>query len=432
MNAIITPSAVHGTVAAPPSKSYTHRAILLATLAHGTSHLYNLLLSADTRATIDACKQLGAQITLDGTTATIVGTGGVLQIAPHTTLQCGLSGTTLRLMTAVAALGNHDIVLSGLPRLGERPLTDLTDALARLGVTIAYLKKGATLPIRINGANRKSVPITISAQQSSQFVSALLLIAPLFPRGLRIRVTQAKSAPYIDMTIAAMHVFGISVKKEGMDYIVDPSTYTGVSYTIEGDYSSASYWLAAAAITQSAVTVTDLTFPSIQADAACVSFLQTFGCQVKTHSDRITVLGKPLRVHPAQGRGGSVFDMGNMPDIVPTVAAVAAYAAGTTKITNIGHLKDKESDRIESVRQMLSSFGRTVTAGSDSLEIHGGGLTGAVIETANDHRIAMSAAVAALGAKGKTTIMNAAVVEKSYPDFWQTLQAIGGMVTYTQ
>lgn len=422
MNVSVYPSKVSGILTAPPSKSISHRAIIIASLANGPSTLENVLLSNDTRYTIDALRALGVRIEENGSRLTIKGTDGVLH-APKSEIYVGNSGTTMRTITAVAALAPGRTVLTGDNRLCERPMKDLLNALFALGIEAKSLRNNNCPPIEIKGGAIVLQKVTISGNISSQYVTALLLIAPFSRSEVTIDVQNLKSKPYVAVTIDVMKAFGVDVKNDNFETFVIPSVqmYRGRNYTIEGDYSSASYFFAASAITGGEVTVKNLNPNSSQGDANFVQILKQMGCLVKKRNNAITVKGlKELRAVDV--------DMGDYPDIVQTLTIVAAFAQGTTHIRNIGHLKYKEIDRIEKPALELAKMGINTDVSENELTIYGAEPRGATIDTHNDHRMAMSFAVAGLGAQGKTIITNAQVVAKSYPNFFNDLKRIGADV----
>ncbi len=405
MKAIIRPSVIGGTISAPSSKSYTHRAIILASLASGKSSIHNPLISEDTRHTIAACQRLGVNIKLKYKTLEIIGLGDRFPRFNHTVkLFCGLSGTTIRLMTAVAAVSPNEFILKGEKRLNERPIGDLVNALIKQGISI-MAKDNQFPPVKVQGASLHGGKINISGKISSQFVSALLLISTFAKKDTEIIVEDLHSAPYIDITIDLMKTFGVTVKKQNHHFFVKAGRgYKALDYTVEGDFSSASYFLSAKAITRSNISLTSLNPNSVQGDKSFMDFL------------------KRLK------NGSSFFDMGNFPDLVPPLSVVAAFHKGQTTISNIGHLRTKESDRIEVLSQELKKMGANIHVEKDCLIIVGSKLHGAKIDTHNDHRIAMSLAIAGLKAIGSTIISDAEVVNKSYPDFWNDLKKIGANV----
>ncbi|MBI2616873.1 3-phosphoshikimate 1-carboxyvinyltransferase [Candidatus Gottesmanbacteria bacterium] len=404
MKVIIKPSNrgdLRGIVSIPPSKSLTHRAIILASLAKGRSEIINPLRSDDTLCTLKACQKLGVATQSHGDTLAIVGTSG--RFIPKKSpihIDCGDSGTTMRFITAVSSLHPSKIFLSGSKRLRERPMEELIEKLHILGVHIANKSH-----LTISGGGIRGGKLKISGSKSSQYISALLLISPFAQNDVELNVAHLSSSPYVDMTIDLMRLFGVDVEKKGNTYFVkSTSHYKAHKYTVEGDYSSASYFLAVKALTKSDVTVTNLNANSVQGDRVFIEILQKMG-KDKLH--------------------GIHIDLGNNPDLVPIVSVLSAFAKGTTTIHNIAHLKFKESDRMKSIQENLRRMGIRVSQTENSLTIIGGQPKGSIIDTFHDHRIAMSFAVAALSASGETTIPNAQVVKKSYPNFWDDLKNIG-------
>ncbi len=399
MNIKIVPSKIEGTITAPPSKSVTHRAIILAALAKGTSVVTNVLLSADTQYTINALRQLGVSIEQNKTTLTIHGSEGKLH-TPKEPIFVGNSGSTMRMLTAVSSLASGKTIITGSKRLLARPMGDLLDAIKQQGT-------------------RTGGEIKIKGDISSQYISSLLLIAPFAKKTVQITIKgNLRSKPYVGLTIDLMKTFGVTVENKNFDEFViqNHQSYIARDYSVEGDYSSASYFFAAAAITNSTITVKNLKQNSVQGDAYFLDVLEHMGCIVSRKNDSIIVTGSNL--------SGITVDMNNYPDIVQTLAVVAAYAKGTTTIKNIGHLKDKETDRLKATAQELTKMGIKLKATDNSLTIMGGVPKGAAIKTYNDHRMAMSFAVAGLGATGETIIRNAEVVNKSYPNFWEDFEKI--------
>lgn len=429
MNVVIQPGTVTGTIAGPPSKSYTHRAIILAALARGSSVIRNALVSDDTLYTLAACKALGAHIRIRGTTLTIEGFHGQPQ-APKDKrpIFCGASGTTARLILSVAALSPDWVMIDGDSRLRQRPMKTLLDALASQEVQVEYAQEAGYLPLRLKSNGLAGGKLTVSSRTSSQFISSLLLVAPYAYDNTTLYTMNTRSAPYIDITLDMMNAFGVTSTRHCLvgtpDTVLEvkKGRYQNVDYRVEGDYSSASYFFAAAAITRSSITVEGLNPNSAQGDKAMIDILEEMGCTVDRSDQSITITAKELN--------GVTKDMGNTPDIVPTLAVVAAFASTPTVITNISHLRQKETDRIEAVAAELQKMKATVETTEDSMTIFPSRLHGATIKTYNDHRIAMSFAVAALGAAEPVLIRESDVITKSYPDFWEDFQKIGAKIQY--
>lgn len=416
MNAIIHPSKVSGTITAPPSKSVTHRAIILAALAHGKSVIKNPLLSEDTKHTIKALKAFGVKIEENNDELIIHGTSGNIT-APNEPINLGNSGTSMRLLAGVATLTKGKTTLTGEKRLLERPVGNLIKALNDLGIKTS---SNPFPPIEIHGSDIKGGNLSVAANLSSQYVSSLLLIAPFAKEQLTITPQILQSKPYVAITIDLMKKFGVKVfTDDNFEKItVFPDAYKAQEYIVEGDYSSASYAFAAAAVTGGNVSVKGLNPYSKQGDAYFLKILEEMCCDVSIHGNTITV-NKSKVLKPV------IVDMGDYPDIVQSLTVVAAYANGKTRITNIGHLRHKETDRINKPSAELKKMGIKVTVDDNSMTITGGKPKGAAIDTHNDHRMAMAFAVAALGSQGTTTIEHAEVVNKSYPEFWHDLESIG-------
>jgi 3-phosphoshikimate 1-carboxyvinyltransferase len=408
---------VQATLTLPGSKSYTHRALMAAALAAGASVLTNALAAEDTELTAQALTQLGAGIDWRGTTIRVTGRAGRWRpvLLP---IYLGNSGTSMRFLTALAALGEGQYRLTGTERLCQRPLGELLEALRQAGVQAVSERGDGCPPVRVTGglAGGKA---QLSGAISSQYLSALLFIGPLAPKGLEIEITgELVSRPYVDLTLEVLGNFGLSYYREGYRYFQLPGgqSYLPREYEIEADASSASYFWAAAALTGGRVTITNLSLESSQGDAAFPEVLGRMGCAIESTPAGLTVRGGPLQ--------GVTVDMATMPDLVPTLAVLAAFAAGDTVITGVAHLRHKESDRLAAVAAELGKLGIEARESADGLVIRGGAPKGAVIHTYNDHRIAMSFAVAGLKIPG-VVITDPDCVGKSFPEFWEFFHRLG-------
>lgn len=419
----ITPSKVSGEVSAPPSKSYSHRAVILATLADGESIIENPLLSDDTNYTLEACRALGADIAIESDSLTVKGTGG--RISPRQeTIFAGNSGSTIRMIAPLAASSPTRIVLDGDERLRQRPMGDLLSALQSLGVHARSLNNNGCPPLEIQGGEFKANQVSLSGAVSSQPISALLMAAPYTRKGLTIKINGGlRSRPYIDITLEAMSAFGVAaVNRSYREFIIEGNQeYKARNYRIEGDYSSAAYFLAAGAIGGGPVTVTNLKNDSVQGDKYLLTILEGMGASVDYDQESVKVSG-------TGGLKGVSISLSDYPDIVPTVAVVAAFAGGKTEINDIGHLSFKESDRIKDTAAELAKMGIKTEVSADRMVIYGGRPSGAEIEAHNDHRLAMSFGLAALFAQGETIINGAEAVSKSYPQFFADLARLGARV----
>ncbi len=425
MKVRITPSSVTGEVSAPPSKSYTHRAVILASLAAGESIIENPLVSDDTLYTIDACRLLGADIALKGNRLRIIGTGGQIRVAPdRQRIFAGNSGSTIRMVAPLAALAQTKVVFDGDDRLRQRPIGDLLSALESLGVRARSLSNNGYPPIEIQGGKFKRGEITIPGRVSSQHVSSLLMIAPYTENGLRIKIAHGlRSRPYIDITLDVMQAFGVeAVNRDYKEFLVKGGQgYKGRHYRIEGDYSSAAYFLAAGATGGQPVALNNLKADSIQGDRHFLTILSEMGGSVEYQKEQV-------RISRHKKLTGVTVDMGDYPDLVQTVAVVAAYAHGKTKITNIGHLRFKETDRLSDTAAELVKMGIRADVTENTIVVYGEKPKGAEIEAHGDHRMVMGFAIAALFADGNSTINGAEAVTKSYPRFFTDLASLGAKI----
>jgi 3-phosphoshikimate 1-carboxyvinyltransferase len=409
-------SAVDATVTVPGSKSLTQRALIAAALAKGESRLIGPLASEDTEYSSQALVQMGVGIEKNDDVWTIIGNGGVVQ-APDRPIYLGNNGTATRFLTSVTALGDAVFTIDGDERMHERPIGPLLTALRGWGVDIRSLAGTDCPPLRITSRGIAGGHTVLPEGKSSQYLSSLLLVAPYARQPASLEVTgEVFSKPYVTMTLAVMADFGIRVQcaADYSSFSIPQGQYLGREYRIEGDASNASYFWAAAAVTGGKVTVANVPVLSLQGDTGLVPLLARMGCNVTQTDNGITV--------ERQDRlEGITVDMGNMPDVVPTLAVVAAFAHGRTEIRNIAHLRIKECDRLHAVVTELQRMGASVEELDEAIIIHGDGgesLRGAEIETYRDHRMAMSFAVAGLKVPG-VRITGETCVAKSFPDFWQ-------------
>jgi 3-phosphoshikimate 1-carboxyvinyltransferase len=398
----------------PGSKSLTNRALVIAALANGTSTLTGTLESEDTLLLIDALKRLGFEVAHDTKLRSIVvnGRGGLIPSAAAE-LFVGNSGTSLRFLTALVCLGNGRYRLDGVTRMRERPVDDLLLALNCLGSNARSELGTGCPPVLVEADGLDGGFAEVGGEVSSQFLSGLLMVLPLAraASSLEVRGTLV-SAPYVAMTLAVMNAFGVSIAEKGnRKFNITPQKYQARRYAIEPDASAASYWFAAAAITGGRITIENLGSSSVQGDLAFIDILEHMGCRVERSQRGTTVQGQLLR--------GVDVDMNAISDTVMTLAVVALFASGMTRIRNVAHIRHKESDRISALAVELRKLGATVEEYDDGLMILPPvRLVPARIETYNDHRMAMAFAIAGLRAEG-VTIENPACVSKTYPDFWE-------------
>ena len=402
----------HCRISVPGSKSYTHRTMIAAALSDGPCTVRNPLRSQDTLLTLAALEKMGAAVADNGQTVDIGGLNGCFKSCDEE-IYLANSGTSMRLLAGVAALGRGTYTLTGTKRMYHRPIGHLLDALNQLGIHARALDDNGCPPVAIPGGHVKGGAVTIDCSVSSQFLSALLLMAPCTQKGLSITVSSGPvSRPYVDMTVDILTRFGIGVQREGYTRfdVAGGQHYRAGEYTVEPDASQAGYFWGAAAITGGSVTVAGVNSASSQGDVGLARVFERMGCRVDEDPQGITVSGGPLEA--------VTVDMADMPDMVPTLAVVAAFANGTTVIENVSHLKAKESDRLAATCNELNKMGVRAEAEADRLLVTGGGARGATIETYDDHRMAMSFAMAGLVVPG-ISIKDPDCVEKSFPAFWQ-------------
>ncbi|MDI6761951.1 MAG: 3-phosphoshikimate 1-carboxyvinyltransferase [Thermodesulfobacteriota bacterium] len=400
------------TVTIPGSKSFTHRALIVSALGEGESVLIHALRSEDTEYTVQALKRLGIQIFLEGDRLHVLGEGGRLK-QEEGEIFIGNSGTSMRFLTALVALKKGTTLLDGNERMRKRPMADLLEGLRALGVK-AYFREGNDCPpVMIESQGLLGGKATIRGEESSQFLSGLLMVAPYAQEDVTLEVTgHLASRPYVDITCEVMRDFGVRVHRDGNRFfsVKAGQRYHPRRYFVEGDASHASYFFSAAAVTRGKVRVKNFRPDSIQGDSGFLNILERMGCEVLRGDEWAEVHGKELK--------GIEVDMNEMPDLVPTLAVTSAFACGKTLIKNIGHLRLKESDRIGVLARELSRIGIQVEEGEDWLKIEGGRGHGAEIDPHNDHRIAMSFAIAGLVIPG-IRIKEPQCVKKSFPDFWE-------------
>jgi 3-phosphoshikimate 1-carboxyvinyltransferase len=406
---------LNASVTAPPSKSYSVRALLLSAMAEGVTTVTNALDSDDTRYALEALRTIGFEIA--GTLRDGVRIGPRRSIsANEVPVFVGNAGTAMRFLTGWLSFVPGRFLLQGEQRMHERPIGDLVDVLMSIGAEVEYVEREGYPPLRIRGKKmRGGFDVEIAADTSSQFASSLMMAGATLPDGITLRLTSLASASYLDITADILGAFGAQVERRDRVVRVRAARQRCDEYRVEGDYSSASYWFAAAAATRGTVRVRGLANPSAQGDALFLDMLVRMGCSVSAE-DEIVVTGAPLR--------GGRFDCNSSPDIVPTLAAIAPLASEPVEIVNVANLRVKESDRIATIASELRRLGATVEERADSLLIQPGWSDApATVETHNDHRIAMAFAVAGL-ARGGVTIADERVVSKSYPRFWKTLEEI--------
>jgi 3-phosphoshikimate 1-carboxyvinyltransferase len=408
---------VSGRVTLPGSKSYTNRSLPIAALADGVSTISGALESDDTRYMVEALRQLGIEVEADWERSVIrvAGQGGRIP-AECAELYLGNSGTSVRFLTALAALANGEIRLDGTARMRERPLAPLIDGLAELGVGIRSETGNGCPPVVIRAAGLPGGTIRMRGDVSSQYFSAVAMVLPYARAPLEIVVDgDLVSKPYIDMTASTMAAFGVALHHDCYQRLwVEPGQrFAARDYVVEPDASAASYFFALAAVTGGTVTVEHLPPTSTQGDLAFVDALEQMGCVVERSDNNVTVTG-PERL------GGIEIDMNPISDTVPTLAAIAPFATGPVVIRNVEHIRVKETDRIAAVVTELRRMGVDVDELDDGLVIRPSVPQPVTIQTYDDHRMAMSFAITATQVPG-TSIADPGCVAKTVPGFWRLL-----------
>jgi 3-phosphoshikimate 1-carboxyvinyltransferase len=400
-------------ISVPGSKSIANRALMCAALAEGTTTLSNLASGDDTAAMIECLRALHIEVKVDGTNATIVGSAGCPNGGGE--LNARLAGTTSRFMTALAALSVVPSLITGDAPLRNRPMKPLHDALTQLGAQVKSIDQDGHLPVWVSGDALDGGTVSIPGDISSQYVSALMMIAPYLPEGIRLQLTSPLvSRPYVAITASVMSSFGATGIAIGDHTIgVEPSAYTATSYAIEADASSASYPLAAAAIAGGSVKILGVGQPALQGDAAFIEVLETMGCVTKATENS-------LEVKSSGTLHGIEINMADMSDLVPTLAVVAVFADSPTRITGVGFIRQKESDRIGDLVNGLKKIGSDAVEEDDGILIRPvniNQLHGAELSTHDDHRLAMAWSLLALRVSG-ISIDEPEVVSKSWPEWW--------------
>jgi 3-phosphoshikimate 1-carboxyvinyltransferase len=418
------PGAVTGSIRPPGSKSITNRALVCAALAAGESRLSGALDSQDTRVMVAGLQALGIGVEADWPRGEIrvAGCGGAIPLG-SATIDCAASGTTIRFLSAVCSLGHGVYRLDGTPRMRKRPIGDLLEALESLDVRAAAESAGGCPPVEIESSGLIGGATRIAGSVSSQFASGLAMVAPCTRDGITLEFTgRLVSLPYLAMTRRVMESFGATCKMiDERTWRIEPTGYRGVAYRIEPDASAASYFAAAAAITGGRVRIEGLGRSSMQGDVGFCDALAQMGCTVEWHDlpdEGVTVSGR--------ASGGIDVDMNAISDTVPTLAVVALFASGPTTIRNVAHIRDKETDRIGDLATELRKLGATIDERPDGLTILPFPLRAAEITTYDDHRMAMSLALAGLRVPG-VRILDPACVGKTFPTYWERLSAISGI-----
>ncbi len=418
----ISPYPICGKVCAPASKSYGHRLLICAALADRPTVIRGLGDCEDIKATIECLRSLGAKIEKSGSDRSVTPINVNKYPTEVRELFCGESGSTTRFLLPIAAALGGDYIFLGSGRLPERPMRPMTDLFSAHGVSA----DSDHLPMHISG-KLSGDDFSIDGSLSSQFTSGLLFALSLLDGERTLRVSgQIQSKDYVEMTLDVLSKFGIQPGRCENAFIIENKAKSSQLsarssvYDVEGDWSAAAFWLAAGAIGAGDISVSSLSLTSIQGDRAVLSALRGFGAIIKTNADGSISAKADGRLHKA------VIECQNIPDLVPALAVVAAYADGESRFDGISRLRIKESDRVAAVISMLEAFGIAARADNDSLYVIGGHPHGGSVNSFGDHRIAMSAAICALAATGETVITNPECVGKSYENFWKDLSDLSG------
>ena len=414
MERSVNPSFISGDIKAPPSKSMSQRAIAAALLSGGESVITNLSDCDDSLAAKRIAGALGAEIKSEKGMVTVRGGGKIRE----TTLNCGESGLAIRMFSPIAALFSDEISITGEGSLKRRPMSMITEALGQLGVSC--VSTGGLLPLRIRGP-LKGGSVDIDGSVSSQLLTGLLMALPLARNDSVIRVKNLKSKPYIDMTISILNDFGIEVTNENYSLfrMKGNQQYAARHYQVEGDWSGAAFLVVAGAI-NGRLTIRGLDPGSTQSDKAILSALESSGADMKIQNDSINISKSGLKAFE--------FDATESPDLFPPLAALASYCSGTSVIKGVSRLGYKESDRAAAIKKEFGKMNIVIKITDDLMYINGGVVKGAEVDSHNDHRIAMAAAVAALGSEGPVIIKGSECISKSYPGFFDDLISINAIV----
>ncbi len=445
MEKTIYPSVIEGTVPIPASKSHTIRAVLIASMAAGSSTLRMPLESNDTLAAVRACRALGAQIDMQADEWIVKGTAGRLR-PPATSIDVGNSGTTLYLLAGMGALADFPIEFTGDEQIRRRSAGPLLQALSELGVKVESTGEGCA-PFTVRGP-LKGGSTTIECP-TSQYLSSLLLAAPLGSSETSIDVPLLYERPYVDMTLDWLDMQDIRYRRSSYRSFTIPGRqqYRAFDRRIPGDFSSATFFMVAAAITGGRLELSGLDMQDTQGDKEVVGLLKQMGCRVEVTDSGILIEGpgasrtgasQPESVAASGLAGGAylsggVFDLNSIPDALPALAVAACFSRETVELRNVPQAREKETDRIAVMHRELSTLGADVEELDDGLVIRGkGSLQGGSVAGHSDHRVIMALSVAGLAAEGPVSIDNTEAAAVTFPEFYKQLETIGGRVQITE
>ncbi|MBP2143691.1 3-phosphoshikimate 1-carboxyvinyltransferase [Methanococcus voltae] len=442
---------ISGTVYAPPSKSYTHRAVICAGLSKGTSKIIQPLKSQDCISSLTSMEALGSKIDVKSSMWTIE-SDGVLKV-PNNVIDIGNSGTTLRILTSlvsqVKTKSNQDgksdksdkkpiVILNGDDSIRKRPMGPLIDALSQLNIEV--LSNDNKAPLVIKSSEIAGNAVKIRGDMSSQFISSLMMLLPFNSQDSKILIEgDLKSEPYLDITIDVLDKFGVSIKKENNTYLIDANqSYKATDYIVEGDYSSASYLIAMGVLLDSDIIIKNLFKNSKQGDKEIINIVKRMGANLEVKDDEVIIKNSKSNNNSKQDSKfklkGIDIDVKNTPDLVPTIAVLGCFAEGTTTIYNGEHVRIKECDRLMACTKELTKMGAKIEEKPDGLIItgldleNGETLKGAELETYHDHRLIMAFTMAGMLAQGQTKIKGEEAVSISFPNFVDVIKSIGGNI----
>jgi len=417
MKLIVNPTEkLMGEIQIPGSKSHTIRAIVIASLAEGSSKIINPLFSDDTKAAINGCRALGAKIEEKNNLIVVNGFNAKPK-KPKENLDMLNSGTSINLLTSVAALGDFKVILDGDASLRKRPVKPLLDALKKLGVNANSVNNNGCPPIEIQGPIKGGE--TEVDCKSSQYISSLLIACPLIDNETIIHVKNPCEIPYINMTLKWLDEFGIKYENKNLEYfrIYGKQKYKAFKKSIPADWSSAAFPVCAAAITKSDVLIKGLDINDVQGDKKIIEYLKKMGADIKIEEQGIRIKGKEL--------DGCEIDLNETPDALPVMSVVACFAKGRTRLFNVAHARIKETDRIKVMHDELKKMGADITEMDDGLSIKHKALKAAKVNGHSDHRVVMALSLAGMIADGKTIIDTAESVSVTYPNYFDSMKALG-------
>jgi 3-phosphoshikimate 1-carboxyvinyltransferase len=410
------PQSLRGNVRAPGSKAYTHRALLASLLSEGETIIRGSSECDDAHRTLEAIQSLGAKVHVQNSQIVVCGTEKL--VSCNNPIDCGESGATLRFLTAIAGASPTKATLRASERLAKRPLGPLLEAMETLGVSTEINENAEGSEVTVQGP-LKGGETSIRGDISSQFISGLLFAAPLAATDVTIHVSgRLESRPYVEMSLDVLKRHGISIDVRDNDFHVPaPQKYAATSHDVPGDFSSAAFLIAGAGIAGEEITISGLNPRSIEPDAVFLKVIDQMGLDVRSLGQTLEVRGSKLE--PFE------FDAMNNPDLVPPLEVLGCFAKGTSEIRGVERLRYKETNRLQTIPAELEKMGAKISVNDNVVKIKGEGLVGCELDSKNDHRVAMSCAIASIGAMGDSSIRNAEAVSKSYPEFYQDLTRLG-------